>query len=90
MESKHKNILIGTLLAVVFVMAVGYAAFAQQLQINGTATINSTWDVHFNQTQLSGVGNPGLVEEQPQQVQLVIPMHIQLVLLQIYINQETL
>ena len=59
MESKHKNILIGTLLAVVFVMAVGYAAFAQQLQINGTARINSTWDVHFNQTQLSGVGKPG-------------------------------
>lgn len=48
MESKHKNALIGALLAVVFVMAVGYAAFAQQLTINGTATINSKWDVHFN------------------------------------------
>ena len=47
MESKHKNILIGTLLAVVFVMAVGYAAFAQQLTINGSAEITSTWDVHM-------------------------------------------
>ena len=47
MESKHKNILIGTLLAVVFVMAVGYAAFAQQLTINGSAQITSTWDVHM-------------------------------------------
>ena len=56
MESKNKNLLIGTLLAVVFVMAVGYAAFAQQLQINGTATINSTWDVHFDQTKTSGAG----------------------------------
>ena len=51
MESKHKNALIGALLAVVFVMAVGYAAFAQQLQINGTATITSTWDVHFDETK---------------------------------------
>jgi len=48
MESKHKNALIGALLAVVFVMAVGYAAFAQQLTINGTAEITSNWDVHFD------------------------------------------
>ena len=48
MESKHKNALIGALLAVVFVMAVGYAAFAQQLTINGTAEITSKWDVHFD------------------------------------------
>ena len=45
MESKHKNALIGALLAVVFVMAVGYAAFAQQLTINGSAEINSSWDI---------------------------------------------
>ncbi len=47
MDSRHKNALIGALLAVVFVMAVGYAAFAQQLTINGTANINSNWDVHI-------------------------------------------
>ena len=34
--------------AVVFVMAVGYAAFAQLLTINGTASIDSSWDVHFD------------------------------------------
>ena len=56
MESKHKNALIGALLAVVFVMAVGYAAFAQQLNINGTATITSTWDIAFDQTKTSGAG----------------------------------
>ena len=49
MESKHKNVLIGDLLAVVFVMAVGYAAFAQQLTINGSAEITSRWDVHMLQ-----------------------------------------
>ena len=49
MEAKHKNALIGALLAVVFVMAVGYAAFAQQLTINGSAEITSKWDVHMAQ-----------------------------------------
>ena len=56
MESKHKNALIGALLAVVFVMAVGYAAFAQTLTINGTATIDSTWDVHFDGSKTEGAG----------------------------------
>ena len=56
MESKHKNALIGALLAVVFVMAVGYAAFAQTLTINGTATIDSTWDVHFDASKTEGAG----------------------------------
>ena len=54
MESKHKNALIGALLAVVFVMAVGYAAFAQLLTINGTATIDSNWDVHFDPSLTAG------------------------------------
>ena len=56
MESKHKNALIGALLAVVFVMAVGYAAFAQTLTINGSATIDSTWDVHFDGSKTEGAG----------------------------------
>ena len=59
MESKHKNALIGALLAVVFVMAVGYAALTQQLNITGTATINdisSNWNVHFDNTQDEDTG----------------------------------
>ena len=59
MESKHKNALIGALLAVVFVMAVGYAAFTQQLQITGTANVaetSSTWNVHFDETKTTGTG----------------------------------
>ncbi len=61
MESKHKNALIGALLAVVFVMAVGYAAFATTLTINGTASISSSWNVHFDTTKTtnaSGVVTP--------------------------------
>ena len=56
MESKHKNVLIGALLAVVFVMAVGYAAFTQQLTINGSAEITSRWDIAFDQSKKTGAG----------------------------------
>ena len=58
MESKHKNALIGALLAVVFVMAVGYAAFAQQLQINGTANITSKWEVKITDIAVKSVTDP--------------------------------
>ena len=50
MEKTHKKALIIALLAVVLVMSVGYAAFAQKLNITGDATITSRWDVHFQQT----------------------------------------
>ena len=55
MNAQNKNILIGGLLAIVLVMAVGYAAFATQLNITGTASITSNWDVHFDSaSQVSG------------------------------------
>ncbi len=59
MEQKNKNALIGGLLAVVFVMAVGYAAFATQLNINGTANITSTWDVHIQEIKVADEGQVG-------------------------------
>ena len=40
-----KNIVIGLLCTVLCVMAVAYAAFSTSLEINGTATIDSTWNV---------------------------------------------
>ena len=46
----NKNLLIGMLCAVLCVMAVAYAAFSTTLNINGTTTIDSTWDVHFETT----------------------------------------
>ena len=54
---KNKNILIGGLLAIVLIMAVGYAAFATQLQINGAAKITSTWDVHFKENNKAYVAS---------------------------------
>lgn len=59
MESKHKNALIVALVAVVLVMAVGYAAFAQNLVINGSAEITSTWDVHMTQDNTQVTPNAG-------------------------------
>ena len=51
-SSKGRNVVIGTLLAAVAIMAVGYAALAQTLTINGTATINSTWDIKISKAEL--------------------------------------
>ena len=45
--NRGRNIVIGTLLAAVAIMAVGYAALAQTLTINGTAEIGATWDVRI-------------------------------------------
>ncbi len=42
-----KNVLIAALIAAVVFMAVGYAAFATTLNINGKATIDSNWDVEI-------------------------------------------
>lgn len=46
-KREKKNILIGVLLATVVLMSVGYAALASQLDINGTSSISSKWEVKF-------------------------------------------
>ena len=71
MESKHKNALIVALLAVVLVMAVGYAAFAQSLTINSTATIQEStdgkqnWKVAFERNEEAKEENPGATGSTP-------------------------
>ena len=42
-----KKIVIGTLCALIMIMAVGYALLSQQLSINGTANITSNWQVEI-------------------------------------------
>ena len=79
METKHKNALIGALLAVVFVMAVGYAAFAQQLTINGSASISSSWDVHIKDIQ-GQVTNSQPLEIIPQTQEILHMIQQQLIL----------
>lgn len=50
-----KNIIIGTLLLAVLVMAVGYSAFATQLDLNGTAQITGVWDVKITNIEAQDV-----------------------------------
>ena len=57
MEIKHKTALIGGLLAVVVVMAVGYAAFSQTLIINGSASIDSNWQIRIIDIAASTTGS---------------------------------
>ena len=53
-----KTIMIGILCTLVCVMAVGYALLAQQLNINGRASIDSTWKVEItNITEKDIVGD---------------------------------
>lgn len=42
-----KNIIIAVLLVAIVIMATGYAAFAQTLNIEGNATIAGEWDVEI-------------------------------------------
>ena len=71
MGSKHKNALIVALLAVVLVMAVGYAAFAQSLTINSTATIQEStggkqnWKVAFERNEDAKVERAGATGSTP-------------------------
>ena len=44
---KSKKIIMITMCCLICVMAIGYAAFATNLTINGTANITSTWKVLF-------------------------------------------
>ena len=57
---KTKTLFIGGLCGVIFIMAIAYAAFATQLNINGTADITSKWDVQI--TGIEMASRVGLAE----------------------------
>lgn len=44
----NKNLIIGGLIAVLCIMAVGYAAFSTVLTINASSSIDSTWLVKYD------------------------------------------
>ena len=50
-DMKIKKIIIGVLCLVVCIMAIGFAAFSTNLNINGTASIESNWSVVFTNIQ---------------------------------------
>lgn len=47
MKYKKESILVVCIL-LVCIFSIGYAAFSTTLKINGTGTISSTWNVHFD------------------------------------------
>ena len=50
---KQKNIVLGSLGAIILLMAIGYAAFSTQLNINGTSNISSNWDIRITNIESS-------------------------------------
>ena len=53
---KQKNIVLGSLGAIILLMGIGYAAFSSQLNITGTSNITSNWDVRITniESELNG------------------------------------
>ena len=52
-----KNLVIGILCAVLCVLAVAYASFTRNLDINGVAEIQSKWDIRFTSITCSTSGS---------------------------------
>ncbi len=57
--SKHQknNVIIGGLLFIVLLMAIGYAAFASKLNISGTSNITSNWDIEITNIESNNLGS---------------------------------
>ena len=53
-SNKFQNVLIVMLTVAVIAMAVGFATYTANLQINGTAHITSSWNVQWDTTKTSG------------------------------------
>ena len=50
-EKQKKSMLIGSLLAVVVLMAIAYSAFASNLTITGTGSVSSNWCIGFDSSK---------------------------------------
>ncbi len=48
MDNNGKKLVLGGLVALVFLLVVGFAAFGSQLTIKGTARVSTAWDVHIS------------------------------------------
>ena len=64
MSKKQKSLLIGGLCTIVLLMVIGYAAFSSVLNIQGTTSISSNWDIKItNVTSKDIVGSASNQEE---------------------------
>lgn len=59
---KSNNIIMGVLVAVIAVMGVAFAAFSTTLTINGSATIDSNWNITFTAGTCTAVSKDAKAE----------------------------
>ncbi len=68
---KKQNIIIVSIIALILVVAIGYALFAEALNIKGTATAQGNLEVKFTEigeitkvgyTDVNGIGDEGIAE----------------------------
>ena len=76
----NKSILIGGLLAVVVIMAVGYAAFASSLKISGTSNISTSWNISITDITTSNKVGSASVSGTPEHSGLTASFNTNLVL----------
>ena len=76
----NKSILIGGLLAVVVIMAVGYAAFASSLKISGTSNISTSWNISITDITTSNKVGSASVSGTPEYGGLTASFNTNLVL----------
>ena len=76
----NKSILIGGLLAVVVIMAIGYAAFASSLKISGTSNISTSWNISITDITTSNKVGSASVSGTPEHSGLTASFNTNLVL----------
>ena len=76
----NKSILIGGLLAVVVIMAVGYAAFSSNLKISGTSNISTSWNISIADITTSNKVGSASVSGTPEHSGLTASFNTNLVL----------
>ena len=64
-QKKKNNIIIGSLCAVVLLMAVGYAAFSSILNIKGTSSISSNWNILITNVESKNIVGAATNAEDP-------------------------
>ena len=56
--NKKKKVIIASLIAIVFVMTVAYGAFMRNLNISGTTSITSKWEILITNVAMSSKEEP--------------------------------
>ena len=61
-DRNKKSIIIGVMIVAVCIMAIGFAAFNANLNINGTGNITSTWNIEITSITSSITGTAYNIE----------------------------